>query len=332
MSRITTLDAFPVREPVSRRSYTILRLATDSGLTGYGECRAIRPVDLEQARRLLSGKDPTAYEVIRRDIASVAALAGGVNMALLDLVGKQAKAPAYHVLGGPTRNKVRALASVATDAHATAARDAGFRAVAVGVSANALRRFEALRKAAPDLDFVLDAAGRLTPTDAAKLASAFERFHLLWLDEPCAVSSVSALRKLAEESVTPLGLGRSVRAAAEFQDLLREQVIDVLRPDIALHGITSIRRMAAIAETYYTAVAPYHAGGPVATAAALQLAASLPNFFIQQIPFPEAAEDRSMRAELIAEPVEAVKDGYAALPAGAGLGITINEKALEKYQ
>ena len=39
-----------------------------------------------------------------------------------------------------------------------------------------------------------------------------------------------------------------------------------------------------------------------------------------------------MRAEIAGASVEAVKDGFAALPAGPGLGITVNEKALEKYK
>jgi len=89
--------------------------------------------------------------------------------------------------------------------------------------------------------------------------------------------------------------------------------------------------MAAMAETYYTAVAPYHDGGPIASAAALQLAASLPNFFIQQIPAPQAEEDIRMRASITGASIEAVKDGYASLPTGPGLGITVNEEALAQY-
>jgi galactonate dehydratase len=89
--------------------------------------------------------------------------------------------------------------------------------------------------------------------------------------------------------------------------------------------------MAALAETYYIAVAPHHDGGPVGTAAALQLAASLPNFFIQHIPAPEAEADRRMRAELAGGSIEIIKDGFAALPVGPGLGIKVNEDALERY-
>src|SRR5205814_10037674 len=157
----------------------------------------------------------------------------------------------------------------------------------------------------------------------------FGGFRRLWFDEPCHVSSLARRRKMAAESVTPLGFGRHLHQAGDFQDLLREELMDVLRPNLALHGISSIRKMAAIAETYYVAVAPYHDGGPIGTAAGLHLAALLPNFFIQQIPLPVADADRKMRTEL-AGSVEAVKDGFAALPTGPGLGITVNEAALEK--
>jgi len=63
----------------------------------------------------------------------------------------------------------------------------------------------------------------------------------------------------------------------------------------------------------------------------LHLAASLPNFFIQEIPYPDDEADIKMRAELVGTSVETVEDGFARIPAGEGLGITVNEAALEKY-
>ena len=65
--------------------------------------------------------------------------------------------------------------------------------------------------------------------------------------------------------------------------MLREDSVDIVRPDIGLNGISQLRRMAAIAEIYYVAMGPTHDGGPVGSAAALHLAASIPNFFIQQV-------------------------------------------------
>jgi len=78
------------------------------------------------------------------------------------------------------------------------------------------------------------------------------------------------------------------------------------------------------------AMGPTHDGGPVGTAAALHLAASIPNFFIQQIPSPDAEEDLLMRKELTSLS-EIATEGFMELPKAPGLGITINEKAIEKY-
>ena len=113
-------------------------------------------------------------------------------------------------------------------------------------------------------------------------------------------------------------------------DLLREDCVDLLRPNLAQHGLSQIRRIAAVAETYYVAVAPFHDGGPLATAAALHLAASLPNFFIQQIPLPASERDRAFRRSLLSTDVEAVNAGFAALPNGPGWGVTVNQSAVEK--
>jgi galactonate dehydratase len=349
--QITALRDFPLREPVSGRTYTVIKVQTRGGLEGYGECGSVTAAELAQALKIVRGKEASQFETVRFQLKSTpSGLAAALNMAMLDLVGRSVKAPIYQVLGGPTRNKCRALAPLegSTDAELTAAvrraRDAGFRAFLVPTPSTtgrnqgqafvlaARKRIETLRDAAgPGTDFVLDCGASLPPGDAASLATAFERFHLLWLDEPCPNLNLGALRKISAENVTPLGVGRFIQQPAAFQDLLREEAIDILRPDISLNGISQIRQMAAIAESYYTAVAPYHNGGPVASAAAFQLAASLPNFFIQQIPLPQAEQDRKMRAD-VAGNVESVKDGFAVLPTGPGLGITVSEKALEEYK
>jgi galactonate dehydratase len=297
------------------------------------------------------GKPATAYETVRRQLSAVSNLQAAVNIALLDIVGKWSKAPLFQVLGGPTRNKARAIASLegqTADALTGAmkrAREAGYRAFLVPAppvsSPNqgqafvqaVQKRMESLRAAGGEgLDFALSGGESLSAGDASSVASALERFHLLWFDEPCRLSNLSAVRKIGAESVTPLGFGSHLNHGGDFQDLLREEVADVLRPSLALNGITQIRRIAALAETYYVAVAPYHNGGPIGTAAALHLAASLPNFVIQQIPLPEAEADRRMRAEITGTSVEVIKEGFATLPVGAGLGITVRQEALEKYK
>ncbi|MBI4876159.1 MAG: hypothetical protein HY822_16100 [Acidobacteria bacterium] len=314
---IGQIGAFP------RRGYTLLRLTTRSGIQGLGECAAASAGDVQFVTERVRGKPATAYEVAGELLAARPALRAAVDMALLDIVGKASQAPVYQVLGGPTRFKVRALARLEGDTDEALAAALG-RAEAAGVRCHAVplprargksqafadavrRRLEVLRQAGgANTNFVLDGASELTPGMAGSLCAALERFHLLWFDEPCPVANLRAVSRLASESVTPVGFGRRIVDGGTFQDLLREGAVDVLRPDLRVHGITGARRLAALAETYYVAVAPYHDGGPVGTAAALHLAASLPNSFAVEIPFP---------------PAGTATDGYLSLPSGPGLGI-----------
>ena len=344
---ITNCRAYVAREPVSQREYAILKIETAAGLTGWGETRSILPAELAQAKAVLRGRQATEFGPLHAALAALPNMQAAANMALLDIVGQAARAPVYQVLGGPTRYKVRALAPLAgaDDAQLLAelkrAQAAGFRAFSIPAVAAPARnsgqafvmanqkRLDMLRSAGgEESDFVIDCGAALTPGDASSLSAALERLHPLWLDEPCELTNLAAVRKVASERVTPLGFGRGVSRASEFQDLLREDVIDILRPDLARNGITQIRKFAALAEANYIAVAPFHEGGPIGTAAALHLAASLPNFFIQQIPFPQAEEDRRFRAELAGG--EVVTDGYLPLVTAPGLGLKINASLLKE--
>lgn len=341
---ISDLKVWALREPVSGRRYTVLRADTKSGVKGYGECGEIGIRDLGEAKRIAMGGSASAYETTWRRLSDVPRLRAAINMAQLDILGQAAKAPTYQVLGGPTRNKARAFTALEGAAGLERAQKSGFKAFAVPTPANPWRNagkpyveqavtlMQRMRRAtSADADFVLDGGGRLVTGDAQTLAAELEKSRLLWFEEPCRLSNLGAVKKISAESVTPLGFGRALTEPGDFQNLLREDCVDILRPDLAKHGISQIRRIAAIGEVYYIAVAPYHDGGPIATAAALHLAASIPNFFIQQVPTPPDPKDQEMRKAIAGE-VETVSNGFLSLPTGPGLGIRVNEEALDRYQ
>jgi galactonate dehydratase len=315
--------------------YVLLRVQTQSGIVGYGECKDLSGTDLKAVSEALQGRPAYAYEALGPLVPQNAQ--GAVNMALLDVVGKATKAPVYRVLGGPTRNKARAIVRLTgasddelqkdLEKHLTLgfaafllpiptpqARNQGSAFVQAGVA-----RFKAMRMAAPHADIAVECGDQLTPSDGASLAAALQSMRPLWLDAPCPVSNLSTLHKIADETVVPLGFGRDIASPGTFQDLLRSGLIDLLRPNVVTYGISGIRRLAAMAETYYVAVAPWHDAGPVATAATLHAAASIPNFFIAQLPNsgPAAA---------------APHDGFFALPKGPGLGVEVDENALKGKQ
>jgi len=325
-----------LREP-SGRLYSVVRLDTRGGPRGYGEAGPVETAEFERVLGLLQGREANSFEVL----GLTGPLRGAINVAMLDIVGRAAQAPVYQVLGGPTRHKARAIATVKNSNNVELARDAGFRAFSVPLPTPlfpnsgkqyvnlVLALWEELQKTGGE--FVLDGAMRLTPGDAQMVAAALEREHPLFLDEPCRMTQLRQVAKISEESVTPLGFGREVESLAVFQELLREQAVDVLRPSLQQWGISAIRRVSALAETYYTAVAPFHDGGPLGTAAGLHLAASLPNFFALQVPRVSAAE-REARDAMLSGWNEPVKDGFFELPTGPGLGVTVDEKALGRFE
>jgi galactonate dehydratase len=324
---IADIRHFPVREPVSGNRYSMLRVTTRSGLTGWGECGYDPNADIKLLQSAWIGKPAHAYATITANTPFRAAL----DIALSDILGKAVNAPIYRVLGGPTRSKVRAYSSPWSQEFPVAVID-----VPAPVSRNQGQAYQnrilELVKAVPeDRDFVLAGNGLLTPGDAASVARTVETKHPLWFDEPCAHSNIDALRKISDETVVPLAFGSGIQDAAVFQALLREGLIDLVRPDLSIFGISGVRRVAALAEPYYVAVAPRHHGGPVGTAAAIHAAASIPNFFIQHVPIPTAPADRAMRREIVSPALETNSGGFLELTKSPGLGITVNEAALEKY-
>ena len=324
---ITDIRHFPVREPVSGNRYSLLRIATRSGLVGWGECGYNPNADLKALQSAWVGKPANAYATIAPSTPFRAAL----DIALLDVLGKAANTPLYRVLGGPTRNKVRAYSSPRSQEFPVAVIDVPAPASRNQGKAYQNRILELVGAVPADGDFILAGNGLLTPGDAASVAKTLETKHPLWFDEPCSHSNLDALRKVANETVVPLGFGAGIDDPGVFQALLREGFIDIVRPELAIFGINGARRVAALAEPYYVAVAPRHAGGPVGTAAAIHLAASIPNFFIQHVPVPVAEQDRAMRREIVSPAVETGSGGFLELTKTPGLGITVNESALEKY-
>jgi galactonate dehydratase len=324
---ITEIRHFPLREPVSGNRYSLLRVKTRSGLTGWGECKYDPNADFRALESAWVGKPANAYATIPPSTPFRAAL----DIALLDILGKAANAPVYRILGGPTRNKVRAYSSPHAEEFPVAVINVPPPEWRNQGKAYQNKVLELVNAVPAERDFVLIGSGVLTPGDAASVATTVETKHPLWFDEPCSHSNIDAVRKVSGETVVPLGFGAGIEDPGVFQALLREGLIDVVRPEIGIFGISGARRVAALAEPYYVAVAPRPSGGPVGTAAAIQLAASIPNFFIQHVPIPAADQDRAMRREIVSPAVETGSGGFLQLTKTPGLGITVNESALEKY-
>jgi galactonate dehydratase len=347
---ITAVKAWRLKEPAGGRRYSVVKVTAQNGVSGYGEGGPVRGVGLADAKAKVMGRRASDLEFFRHALADCPPAEAAISNACLDLLARHGKVPLYQFLGGPTRVKARVLASpdglepAAFKTPLERALKQGFKAVTVPIPRHdALWRMQAYVDAVrarvrevrqmtgPGIELVLDAAGTLMPGDAAFIATALEPDRIMWLDEPTTVLTADALAKIADESVMPVALGRDVHDIATFQNLLRHGSIDLLRPGLGINSLHKIRRMAAIAEAHYVAVAPYHDGGPIGTLAGIHFNAALANSFIQQVPFPAADRDAAMRAEITGGQREVAVDGFAPLITTPGLGIEVSDAALAKY-
>jgi galactonate dehydratase len=366
--RITDVRPYVVQEPADKRQrFVFLRVETAAGIYGVGEIAVVG----EELTTVLSRISAIKQTLMSKDASQIEALwlemdTGGisgerrtprpvqaaVNMALWDIYGKSLGAPVYRFSGGPTRTKVRVYgeieASSGNDLAATAKQlqSSGARTLRISLPdlskledgprrmRPVIRQMERLRSDLGDeVDLILDCRGRLPASDAATLAAALESLHFLWLSDPCDSVDRELYAKLSSETVTPFGVTYAVRNAAEAIEFLRKNALDVIETPLAqAGGISGLRRIANLAETYYVALAPAAGDGPVSTAAGLQLAATVSNFYILGLRLPVEEENRKMRQELHQSSLEAIKEGFLDLPVKPGLGIDLNPAALEKYR
>jgi galactonate dehydratase len=170
--------------------------------------------------------------------------------------------------------------------------------------------------------------GRFTPAAAIAIARDLEPFAPSWIEEPVPPENLAALEKVARRVSIPVATGERIHVRHEFRELLERQAADVIQPDVTtVGGILEARKIAAWAESHYVLVAPHNVGGPISTAAALHLAACTPNFKIQEH-FNDFAE---AHVKLAAPGNPEVVDGDFAVPAGPGLGVTLDEDVVRAH-
>jgi galactonate dehydratase len=143
---------------------------------------------------------------------------------------------------------------------------------------------------------------------------------------------VEALKEIKNHTATPIALGERLFSRWDFKTILHDGLADIIQPDPShAGGITETRKIAAMAEAYDVGVALHCPLGPIALAACLQLDAVCYNAVIQEQSLGIHYNQANDLLDYIANPtVFAYADGYAAIPDGPGLGITVNEEAVKR--
>lgn len=185
------------------------------------------------------------------------------------------------------------------------------------------------------LDAGLDFHGRLHKGMAKQLARALEPHRPLFIEEPLLVEHPEALKQLAGLTTIPIAFGERIYTRWDAKRFLEEGSVDVLQPDIAhAGGISETRRIAQMAEAYDVAIAPHCPLGPVALAASMQVALSIPNFVIQEMSlgmhYNTEAGEEDILTYVKDQSVFDIEGGYVKALSGPGLGIEVDEEVVRR--
>lgn len=327
----------------------LVRIRTDDGSEGWGESQA--PVVPEAVRELVEralasviiGQDVRQVEALWRDMYDSMRDRGhttgfmldaiaGVDQALWDLNGRLRGEPVWRLLGGRTPGPRGLPAYLSGPRGATVEEGiedarrhvaAGFRAVKLflgrGVEADLaeVRRFrDAL---GGNVAIFVDAQWRYDVPTAIRLGRGLQELGVGFLETPTNPEDVAGHAEIARALALPIAVGEAERTRWQFRPLLEAGAVDLLQPDVGRSGITEVRNIAILADTYHRPLA-LHCGiglGPY-VAASVQVGAGIPNLaWIEYQPDMAGAA-----GEVLERPIEVV-DGHFVLPDAPGLGVTV---------
>jgi galactonate dehydratase len=360
--RITTLETVVV--DFYRTNLVFLLLHTDEGLTGVAEA-TLEGQELAVTGALrhlggrLAGKDPTRiqqliYELNRDSYwrggpVSMTALSA-VEMALWDISARALDVPVYRMLGGQTRDRVRAYANgwfsgarTPDDfaAAAVATVEQGFKGLkwdpfeAADLTVGRLdltRMLEpvaAVREAVGDgVELFIEGHGRFDVPTAIGIARELEQYQPVFFEEPSPPDSIDALVEIRSKSPVPIAAGERWFGRNAFLPIFERGGVDFVQPDVThAGGLLELSFISTLAAAHYVPFAPHNPSGPLSTAATLQLGAALPNFRYLEI----MAVDVPWRSDISNEALQLTDEGDVLIPDRPGLGIDLNLDAIAEH-
>lgn len=359
--RITKVDHFLVRMPFTedilwgsgRRIGTtrlICKIETDQGITGWGETisliAAVPAVFADVVAPLALGYPVADAERFHRHVlgagyyhhkrAAVMAIAA-MEMAMWDALGKQAGLPLYALWGGRWRQEVEASAYLFTnDRQGLSERlkrflDLGYTTFKVKIGfdeATDLALAETARGVIGDKPLRLDVNGAWTVPTAKRQLEKLRRFDPAYVEQPLELDDLAGHAALVSASPVPIALDESAYTLSDVGNIVRASAADIVLLDPhEAGGLWQTIKAAAICESVGIPVT-LHSGAELALSqsAYIQLAASIPNMNIA------IDTERAYLGDDISPNPPVLRDGRFAVPEGPGLGVEIDETALEKYR
>ena len=333
--RITALRSFLVSPNL------FIRIDTNQGISGWGEIKGLdvrvaQPL-VESLFELINGENPTRIEHLWQKIfrahrnmrggALMIHTLAGIDMALWDITGKLWGVPVYRLLGGPTRDRIRVY-------HTPQAKKVPPPGIfeQSGTPADIDRIVASIKQArdqvGPNGAVMFDAHSAVPPATLIQLAAALKPYDLLFIEEPAVPGNIEVFKRLKEQIAIPLAAGERDRTIYEMLPYLQHRCLDILQPDCChTGGITSMKKIATLAEAFQIPLAPHCTASNLGIAASMHVTASIPLFLIHEF-YPD--NHGFNPASLMRMDWKVDAEGYAGLPGGPGLGIEVDEKKIEE--
>ena len=346
----------PPRALERSRTLTLVRIRTAEGAVGYGVMGGDAREAVAATAPALLGADSAWLPAHAPAIEAAAAWA--VDIALCDLLGKEAGQPLAR-LWGICQDRIRAYVSPVVgkpDAEladdAARYREQGFTAIKLRTArptmGEDIAMVRAIRERVGDsMEILVDAnlasgvgPGSTRPAwDYRRARETARELHQLgvgWLEEPLPRGDIPAIARLTTEAELAIAGGEGDRGTASFARLLRAGAYDVLQPDCAASApLSQMRKIAAAAELAGRRFVPHHGSCGIGLAAHLQLCATLTNCpyveFMLDPPY-RTVESFQQLYGIIPEPIGIDADGMVSVPSGPGLGIEIDDSRIEPYR
>lgn len=363
--RITSVQAIPVKVPKVRpfksalgvnreASAGIVLIDTDAGIRGIGEIVLIWHGDGEPlcatVNQLLApelvGQDPMAIAAIHARMERLLQFGqhslparAGIDMALYDIAGKFLNTPVYNLLGGKFRDRIDLSMSIHMDEipvmvdHARTYAGRGFRTVKVKVGidpAHDVAVVRAIREALPEMQIRVDAnMGWQSAKEALRIIDRLSSYDILSVEQPLPPRDLDGLAFLREHARVPIMVDESVWGVADAWDVIRSRAADIINVYASesggLYPAARILHAAEMAGIVGCIGSMPEFG--IGTAAQAHLAAAVPN-----VRHPsDVAGFLYQGDDLILEQLE-IADGYFHVNDRPGLGVTLDEDALDRYR
>jgi len=342
------------------KNWIFIKIYTDEGIVGLGEATGglqTKPIEsaIHELKSLVIGKDPTKINQIWNDLYKALFLGysiamSGIEQACWDILGKSLNVPVYKLLGGEMHTKIRAYANgwyqgprdpsfFAEAAHKVV--EMGYTALKFDPFGNAYRFMDrkeeklsldivkAVRKAVGDnVDIIIEGHDRFSVSTAVTIGKELEEYHPMWFETPVMSTDIQATIEVAKKINIPVASGERFNSLNQFSNLLSENVISIVQPEVLeIGGISRMMKVAAIAQSHEAFIAPHSAQSPLCTLINVHIDAASENILIQ-----ECFDDTNAEwANSILDGMLAVKDGFIELPTAPGLGAELIESELEKY-